>query len=163
MAKARQASPYARRVWRATEPVFAELQRFGRMQCSLAEAAAAMGSTEPELTAFLDRCDIARRAFEMGRANGLADLRTNQLAMAAKSVPMAMQLGKTYLGQDQRRENDDASRSDQASAQAGDQTDEQAAKAERAAAADRIRAKLAAIFVAESEAAALQGAERGEG
>ena len=58
----------------------------------------------PGFRAFLARRSKARNVFENGRAGGLESLRRIQFKLAETNAAMAIFLGKTYLGQSDRRE-----------------------------------------------------------
>ena len=110
----------------ASDEILSELADLGELQCSIEEIAALFGVTPIQMRGFL-RSPRPRRAFEAGQAEGVVGLRRAQFKMAATSAPMAMLLSKAYLGQDERRETDEN------------------APIEQVGAADRLRAKLAAI------------------
>ena len=107
----------------------ADLERLGAAQCGEDELMRFFSASKTRLMKLM-RQPNARRTYETAKARGLLALREAQLKMAATSVPMAVLLGKTYLGQNERREDDD-----QASNTA-------------AGAGERLRAKLAAIVAA---------------
>jgi hypothetical protein len=82
----------------------AKLTGLGEIQFTLPEAGV-MGFDEAGLEAFLADCDVAQ-AFEAGKLRGLETLRRAQFKLAETNATMAIFLGKTYLGQNDRRGQD---------------------------------------------------------
>jgi hypothetical protein len=113
---------------KADEATLETLANLGALQCSQHEVALIMGVTEADLARFLASKSKAREAFDKGLGAGLEALRRAQFKLAETSVSMAIFLGKTYLGQSDRRELD------------------QSAAIEVSNAAERVRAKLAALI-----------------
>ncbi len=89
------------------------LQSLGEAQCSLTEVAAIMG--RPPDAVFNTAAE--EKAYLKGRAEGLKALRLAQLDMAKKSVSMATMLGRLYLGQAPKREQDESAPIDYADIQ----------------------------------------------
>lgn len=104
------------------------LAELGALQCPPSEVALVMGVTEDDLADFFDRKRDARAAYDRGRGVGLHALRRAQFKLAETSVSMAVFLGRTYLGQSDRREL------------------EQSAAIEVSNAAERVRTRLAALI-----------------
>ena len=104
------------------------LEKHGRAQCTLDETARYFGLTTAQLESRLAASALAS-AYARGRAQGIVALREAQFKLAATSVPMATLLGKIYLDQSE-RESDGQPPFD------------------RAAAAERIRAKILSVAAA---------------
>lgn len=83
-----------------------ELVALGQLLCTPEEVAVALGRSEAATTPALAGRGKAAKAFNKGRAEGLKALRRAQLKLAETSVTMAIFLGKTELGQGERRELD---------------------------------------------------------
>jgi len=113
----------------ADGPTLERLEALGRVQCSLAEVAPLFDVTAKTLQLFVKETKAARLAYERGKVAGVVALREAQFKLAETSVPMATLLGKIFLGQDDRRDSDDN------------------APFDRAAAAERIRAKIASVIL----------------
>jgi hypothetical protein len=105
-----------------------ELPELGAAQCSIPEAAAAMGISAAELEDLLADHPEARTAFDKAAARARIDLRAAQFAQARTNAPMAAFVAKQYLGHAERRELD------------------QSEEPEVAGAADRVRRKLDALI-----------------
>ena len=117
----------------ADEGTLAQLHACGKAQCSMAEIAAILSTTQKPLKSFMKQGTKARLAYERGRAEGLMALRGAQITLAEKSVPMATLLGRLYLGQSEQREQDETP------------------PAQNRGAADRLKRRLLGI-IAESTA-----------
>ncbi len=112
----------------ADEATLALLGRLGELQCTQDEAALIIGYDPAVLAEFLDRNVSADAAFSKGKGRGLEALRRAQFKLAETNATMAIFLGKTYLGQAERREV------------------EQSAAIDFATASRRVRDKLTAII-----------------
>lgn len=95
---------FRRRPLRANTETFADLRRLGALQCTPEEAASILETEVERFQALLTRSAKARMAFDSGRARGLEALRRAQFKLAETNATMAIFLGKTYLGQSDRRE-----------------------------------------------------------
>ena len=105
------------------------LGALGEALFSIPEAALALAVREDDLRELLQR-DAARLAFEQGRLRTLLTLRRAQFDLARTNATMAMFLGRAHFDQGERREA----------------SDEQDAEIEGAA--ERLRAKIAALAAA---------------
>jgi hypothetical protein len=76
--------------------VIAEL---ARLFCTQAEIAAVLGVSRRTLQTFLYAHEVGHQAWEAGLQHAKISLRRKQLALADKSAPVAIFLGKNYLGQ----------------------------------------------------------------
>jgi hypothetical protein len=76
--------------------VIAEL---ARLFCTQAEIAAVLGVSRRTLQTFLYAHEVAHRAWEDGLQYAKISLRRKQLALAERSAPVAIFLGKNYLQQ----------------------------------------------------------------
>lgn len=76
-----------------------EIRSLSMLQCSDAEAAAHFGITLKTWKELLRIDAKAREAWEAGRQHGKTSLRRKQFRLAETSAPMAIFLGKQYLGQ----------------------------------------------------------------
>ncbi|MBV9512197.1 MAG: hypothetical protein JO303_18150 [Caulobacteraceae bacterium] len=123
----------------ANEETLRALGRFGEVQCPPEEAAQALGSDLADLKRLFRQSKLALRTYRTARARGIVALREAQFKLAATSVPMAMMLAKTYLGHDERRESDESVPTDHIGA------------------AQRVRAKLAAIAAQDAPPAGVKG------
>lgn len=83
-----------------------ELVDLGQLLCTPEEVAVALGRSEAATVDALAGRGKAAKAFNRGRAEGVKALRRAQLKLAETSVTMAIFLGKTELGQSERRELD---------------------------------------------------------
>lgn len=81
------------------EPTRRLVYGLAAIQCTKIEAAAVFGVTWQTFHNFLNRHDEVKRIWDDGRPVGKASLRRKQFAMAEKSAPMAIWLGKQYLEQ----------------------------------------------------------------
>ena len=123
-------------------PIPMTLRRLGELgaaQFSRAETALALGTTEVELDRLFETHRAARLTFEIGRLRTLEALRGAQFALAQSNAAMAMFLGRIYLGQGDRREDEDGQGFDLAGA------------------SERVRNKIAAIAAAPSAPGDRQG------
>src|SRR5262245_33874224 len=76
------------------------LTGLAQIQCTVKEAAAVFHVSAPTFIAFLDRNKGAmRQVWEEGKEQGKVSLRRTQWRLAQSNVPMAIFLGKNYLGQ----------------------------------------------------------------
>ena len=83
-----------------------KLKALGELLCTVEQVALAMNHDPTDMAKFLVTYRKARDAFNEGRAEGVKALRRAQLKLAETSVTMAIFLGKTELGQGERRELD---------------------------------------------------------
>jgi hypothetical protein len=102
--------PAAKRAYGAalkeTEETLAELETYGAALCTPEEIAAIFGNELHQLQRLFEKTRKAWLAYQRGRATAQLALRKAQLEMAAKSVPMATALGKVYLGQSEREQDE---------------------------------------------------------
>jgi hypothetical protein len=104
----------ARRRCRAGQAVVVKLDEaglirltgLGEIQCTLPEVASVLGFGQAALTGLLANDKAAKVAFESGKLRGLEALRRAQFKLAETNATMAIFLGKTYLGQSDRREQE---------------------------------------------------------
>lgn len=115
--------------------------QLGELLCSIEEAALILGKTEASLTNYFDRHAKARKAFMGGRGRGLQALRRSQFKLAETNATMAIFLGKTYLGQAERRESD------------------QSAEPDVSRAAQKVRDRIAALVAAARSREGAEGPE----
>ena len=71
----------------------------GETQCTLSEAGAVLGVCQATFENFLGRHKKVREAWDLGKENGKASLRRNQVKNALTNTPMQIWLGKQVLGQ----------------------------------------------------------------
>jgi len=76
-----------------------QLRALGRIQCTVAEAAAVLCVSRTALINFMSRNPEAAEAFDYGAEEGKASLRRTQWLMAQRNPAMAIWLGKQWLGQ----------------------------------------------------------------
>lgn len=76
-----------------------ELKKLARLQCTNREAAAFLGIRLTTFTHLLRTNENVKNAWERGKEKGLVSLRRIQWRHADESPPMAIFLGKQYLGQ----------------------------------------------------------------
>jgi hypothetical protein len=76
-----------------------EIRRLAILHCTEKEASGFFGITVESFRRILKHDSAARRAWEEGQANGKIGLRRKQFRLADTSAPMAIFLGKQYLGQ----------------------------------------------------------------
>jgi hypothetical protein len=84
----------------------AKLEKLGAAQYAEDELAEALGVKPEALAKRMTGRKRARLAYEKGRAAGVMALRSAQLKLAETSAPMAIFLGRVYLGQSERQEVD---------------------------------------------------------
>jgi len=101
-----EAPPVKTRAPSKTDRDVAELIKLGEAQCTQAEAAAILQLTPDDFSPGSKPGIRRRRALQKGRSRGLSALRAAQLELAKTSAPMAIFLGRVYLGQSERREAD---------------------------------------------------------
>jgi len=89
-----------------TEQMLDQIRALGRIQATEAEAAAVLRVHRNTFCAFMKKSMEALDAYEGGKQEGRASLRRKQFAMAEKSATMQIWLGKQYLGQKDRIEQD---------------------------------------------------------
>jgi hypothetical protein len=83
-----------------------KLRTLGELLCTTDQVALAMNHDPADMAKFLVTFEKARTAFNEGRVKGIKALKRAQLKLAETSVTMAIFLGKTELGQSERRELD---------------------------------------------------------
>lgn len=76
-----------------------EIERLGRLKCTQTEAARALNISSKQFKEILQSDRRARDAWEGGQMNGNISLRRKQMRLASTSAPMAIFLGKQFLGQ----------------------------------------------------------------
>lgn len=79
--------------------------QLAKLFCSQEEAAAVLGVSRRTFQNFLYEYEVATDAWEDGMQFAKVSLRRKQLALADKSAPVAIFLGKNYLGQRDVQEN----------------------------------------------------------
>jgi hypothetical protein len=77
----------------------ADVEKLGRLQCTVREAAAFLGIRVTTLGNLLKKDKRIRDAWERGKSLGLLSLRRKQMRLAGVKAQMAIFLGKNYLGQ----------------------------------------------------------------
>lgn len=77
------------------------IRSLSKLQCSDREAAAHFGVSLKTWQELLRIDTKAREAWEEGREHGKTSLRRKQFRLAETSAPMAIFLGKQYLGQNE--------------------------------------------------------------
>jgi hypothetical protein len=82
-----------------------QVQALGEMQCTINEAAGALGVSHVTLLAFFSRHPEARDAFQTGREYGKASVRRAQYKMALEVPQMSIWWGKQNLGQSDKVES----------------------------------------------------------
>lgn len=82
-----------------TEEVLRTIFQLAKIMCNQREIASVLGIGERYLRDFMTRHPEARAAWEDGTEVAKISLRRKQFAQADKSAPMAIFLGKNYLGQ----------------------------------------------------------------
>ena len=82
------------------------LTELGQLLCTPEDVALVLGVSQQSVDDSLEAHGKASAAFNAGRAEGVKALRRAQLKLAETSVTMAIFLGKTELGQSERRELD---------------------------------------------------------
>lgn len=81
-----------------------QISELAGIQCTKAEAASVMGVCEKTFIVFLQAHKKAREAWELGQEAGRASLRRLQWRAAERSTTMQIWLGKQYLGQTDKME-----------------------------------------------------------
>jgi len=88
------------------EDLISKIKNLAAIQCTMAQAAAALGVGRTTLTDFLNKNPRSREAWESGPEYGRLALRQMQLATARKgNVRMQIWLGINWLGQTNRVDN----------------------------------------------------------
>lgn len=87
------------------ERTLLQISNLASMQCTQAEAAAALGVSRVTFGKFLGKDQKARQAWDNGAENGKVSLRRYQFEMAEKNPTMAIWLGKQWLNQTDKSEN----------------------------------------------------------
>ena len=82
-----------------TDELLKQIEGLARIQCTLKEAGAVLGVSEPTIIDFFKRHEKARESWENGKEIGRASLRRTQHKMAETNPTMAIWLGKQWLGQ----------------------------------------------------------------
>lgn len=82
-----------------TDETIKQIEGLARIQCTVKEAGAVLGVSEPTFYAFLNAHKKAKEAWENGKESGKASLRRNQYKMSENNATMAIWLGKQMLGQ----------------------------------------------------------------
>lgn len=83
-----------------SEKTLKQLEGTGKIQCTRAETAAALGVTQGALQQFFEDWPDALELWERARENGKKSLRRKQIDVALKGNPtMLIWTGKQYLGQ----------------------------------------------------------------
>lgn len=82
-----------------TDETIKQIEGLARIQCTVKEAGAVLGVSEPTFYAFLNAHEKAKEAWENGKESGKASLRRNQYKMSETNPTMAIWLGKQMLGQ----------------------------------------------------------------
>jgi len=77
----------------------ADVEKLGRLQCTIREAAAFLGIRVTTLHGLLKKDRRIKEAWERGKALGLVSLRRKQMRLAGVNAQMAIFLGKNLLGQ----------------------------------------------------------------
>ncbi len=77
----------------------ADVERVGRLQCTVREAAAFLGIRVTTMSSLLKKDKRIRDAWERGKSLGLLSLRRKQMRLSGVNAQMAIFLGKNYLGQ----------------------------------------------------------------
>lgn len=81
------------------ERTMAQILALGEMQCTIEEAAGALGVAHTTLLDFFTRHPDAKRVFQDGRQYGRASVKRAQYLMAHKVPQMSIWFGKQHLGQ----------------------------------------------------------------
>jgi hypothetical protein len=121
------ALPLRPRKLRADKDTLAQLSELGELQCGLGEVALALSADEASVSRLLAESKTANTVYSAALCRGLVALRRTQFKLAESNAAMAIFLGKTYLGQDDRRES------------------EQSGAIDVSQASQRVRDKLAAL------------------
>lgn len=86
------------------ERTLAQILALGEMQCTIEEAAGALGVAHTTLLDFFTRHPNARQVFQDGRQYGRASVKRSQYLMAHKVPQMAIWFGKQHLNQSDKQE-----------------------------------------------------------
>lgn len=86
------------------ERTLSQMLALGEMQCTIDEAAGALGVAHTTLLDFFTRHPEARQAFDRGRLYGRASVKRSQYMMAHKVPQMSIWFGKQHLGQSDKSE-----------------------------------------------------------
>jgi len=81
------------------EKTLLKIEKAGQTHDTTLAMSAALGVSEDEFLAFLEREPAAKKAFERGQVLRRVDLRRIQFERAETDADTAMLLGKKYLGQ----------------------------------------------------------------
>ena len=76
-----------------------DVEKLGRLQCTEREAAAFLDIRVTTFKSLLTSDARVKKAWERGKQMGLISLRRKQIRLAGVNAPMAIFLGKNYLGQ----------------------------------------------------------------
>ena len=76
-----------------------DVRKLARLQCTREEAAAFLGIRKQTFNALIEANEKVKEAWEQGKQLGKISLRRKQFKLADDSAPMAIFLGKQYLGQ----------------------------------------------------------------
>lgn len=76
-----------------------DVERLGRLQCTVQEAAAFLDIRVTTMTRLLRTDKRIKNAWERGKQLGFISLRGKQMRLAGNNATMAIFLGKNYLGQ----------------------------------------------------------------
>lgn len=76
-----------------------DVRKLARLQCTREEAAAFLGIRKQTFNTLIQNDERVRDAWEQGKQLGKISLRRKQFKLADDSAPMAIFLGKQYLGQ----------------------------------------------------------------
>lgn len=77
-----------------------ELRKLALLKCTQKEAAASLGISEPTFRKLIKTHSRFKEVWEDGLQESNVSLRRKQFSLATTSAPMAIHLGKHYLGQD---------------------------------------------------------------
>lgn len=91
--------PPTKKEFRREKVKVSEIRRLAGLMCTTREAAAFLGIRERTFLDMLKYDEAAKAAWEQGGATGKVSLRRKQFRLADSSAPMAIFLGKQYLGQ----------------------------------------------------------------
>ena len=83
-----------------------DLENLGKLQCTLTEAADFLNCTTHTLSRLFKRDPRALAAWERGRGKGKVGLRRKQMRLANTNAAMAIHLGKQYLDQKDKVQNE---------------------------------------------------------